>query len=645
MKKYIYTLSALIVTASAFGAGVVDYSFVNGSTNTVWTSLSNWTYKNSDNETVNPEVYPNSNLIAFRPSWNSSGVSIDVKSVTVANIYTNSSIAVSKGGTFVCEMQGTVPEDGSDATLNLDGTNVAWAHTQVSQLTAADYYYAIILLSASYKENENPNTTFEFSGGTINVSDPSRKILISATGGTGSSATTTANKTMSFTNGNILNLKNDTAFSGVALSSQVNYSGVTSTINLDGVTNVMDDNKNLKTLTVYSDSNAGDFSRRVLNLNVGGVLTSGDVTVMNNTAFNVTGTANVGNLTTKSGSLDVNIKTGGILTSTGAVSLEKGTNFTVAGTASSASFETVGSNVSIDISGSYSTTGNFYVGNKGNTKFNLSGTLNVGNGLRFANSGFGLYSGKDNTIVETSSTSEITAKYLRLYLGANASFNGEMNITSQTSAASFYANGSKVVFEDGLTINAVDPNGRFQTGGSKIDVYSKTGSLIFASGTIVSDATGDVLTLHTENPFAKSDTIGQEAFVIRLSKDNIDYQLNLNANQDFNYFEFASTGVTMNLVLSDAVTDLDLTSLAGGTLTEAKGANLVIDGFKENTIHISSWNSADDFSRISSKNGDWVDFGIDANGYLTATYIPEPSFYAVCAGLLSLATVIYRRRK
>lgn len=94
-------------------------------------------------------------------------------------------------------------------------------------------------------------------------------------------------------------------------------------------------------------------------------------------------------------------------------------------------------------------------------------------------------------------------------------------------------------------------------------------------------------------------------------KPNAVLTLEFKANQDFDSFRFVATDRPRNaieLILDAAVTELNLTSLSNGTLTAANDTYMIIDGFRENLIHISAWNNNDDASRISSKNGDWKDF-------------------------------------
>ena len=204
-------------------------------------------------------------------------------------------------------------------------------------------------------------------------------------------------------------------------------------------------------------------------------------------------------------------------------------------------------------------------------------------------------------------------------------------------------------------LNSTDSSAIFQIGGAAVTIKSGEGALKLASGIIKNDALYTEIVFDSSNPFAKSDTVGQEGIVFqnRIITTEGNYgsmSIVLNANQDFNSFTF-STDKQYNsyiITLNDAVTELNLTSLSNGTLNATTNGMIIIDGFKLNTIHFDTWADGDELKLVSSLNGDWVDFTLVSDGgtgyYLSATYIPEPSIFAALFGFISIA-VAARKRK
>ncbi len=593
MKKKVLLGTFTLSLLELFGADhLPNYCYYNAKINdsgegTKW-SDSGWTAWTWD-ETAGKDVevkdgsIPNSDSVNVYWQHSQYGIIVD-GSYTVARLFANSSMSSSTGKMYV-EMADTYI-DGSEiknGTLNLVGDKSFDAGAPCG-LNSSNYYHA---MNYSFGAGD-VERSITFNSGTLNVSDSNNRTAVF------SIYSTNRNVSLNFDNGNILNVK------GIDLILTSGGSKMQTSFNMNGTVNIgtfdsstekwtYDKNLVIGNNNTYTTSNANGNKSIQLKVAQGATINAGGLYVTPNTTVDVNGTlALAGNSTSKFGGIRIGVD--------------------IAGTALTSNDKTATLNLN---AGSSTTTG-FINGGTG-VELNIDGAVKI-NSHRGGNS--------------------IYIKEGSITFGENSSLVGPS-----------YATSSQIRYAGILTSNA--KKGKIQVKYTNLEALS--GVIRMEKITVnTAEMQNTKLVLNTTDAFYYSSTIGQEGIYISGYASNATYDIDVNASQNFKGILFEAKNVTINLDLLGLTNGDDyfnLTSLSNGTLTEENGANLVIDGFKENTIHISSWNELDDFSRISSKNGDWVDFGIDANGYLTATYIPEPSFYAVCAGLLSLATVIYRRRK
>ena len=137
--------------------------------------------------------------------------------------------------------------------------------------------------------------------------------------------------------------------------------------------------------------------------------------------------------------------------------------------------------------------------------------------------------------------------------------------------------------------------------------------------------------------------------------------LDIFADQTFDSLRFLNqqkrdgiTSIDFNVYIGDAVNLISLNTLSNNTLITPEEnyleRYLIFDNFRNELIHVDSIDTTLDLSLISSADGDWVDFRFEAeelNGgyWLTATYVPEPSSYAVIFGAFAMGLAFYFRRK
>lgn len=220
---------------------------------------------------------------------------------------------------------------------------------------------------------------------------------------------------------------------------------------------------------------------------------------------------------------------------------------------------------------------------------------------------------------------------------------GKVNLS-----ASSGLNGS-IIVEKGGSISS--PN--IWSWGGKITVNAQEAGVERIVDVLQLSLDGGKLVLNSKNALA------ERTF---LSVNRADYNVEINADQDFSYFNFNTNTTDINYAniivkIGSGVELISLDSLTNGSIVdvqEGKTKNLIFEDFRNYVIHVDSNKEeslADFFSHISIKDrtlqdGEYFAFVADStNGGYWLNVIPEPSTYATIFGFIALGFAMFRRRK
>lgn len=599
---------ALSACLSPFGAAAdaqtIDYGagpfcFYGANKDTAWSSTgtsrgTGWTQWVDGSEVYNG-VGPNSSKAQFYFQHDQTGIKVDGE-YTIGYGYTNPDMASAKGEIFV-NMSGTT-ETGEDGVLNYVGDdNVAPEFANVGFSRATHHMTQAMMLASKAMSR-----SIIYSGGTVNMLDSLGRVAV--LGLYASIADKPADGgcytlSMKFQNGNILNAANGLVLDGGRYAYNNNAYAFSSVF-------VFESEVNIGT----ADSGTGRHNKDL-------VIGTGTAGEKNNTSGTYAIQTIFGD-----GDSECTVKAGGIVLNENTSAVFKNGAVVTLGGTSSTKYGGIRMNCDDSLNRRTSNTAKTYLeiqkGATIATPFLLAGAGSeiLINGAINANSHRGGF-------VISATNAEIT-------FGADATLRGE------------YSTAAGLQFSGTVTSNA-------QKGTLEVSCSDQIGKqslgLIRMSATSGSYASQNTkLVLNTSDAFYFRNKTQKEV-VLQFMTANSAFDVEVNANQNFDSLRFNATGITVNLVLDASVDEFNLTSLADGTLS---GSNtLVIDGFREGVIKIDSWNDGDLLANIVSKNGDWVDFVYDnTTGYLSATHVvPEPATVAAFFGLFALGFALYRRRR
>lgn len=220
---------------------------------------------------------------------------------------------------------------------------------------------------------------------------------------------------------------------------------------------------------------------------------------------------------------------------------------------------------------------------------------------------------------------------------------GKVNLSSSSGL-----NGS-IIVEKGGSISS--PN--IWSWGGKITVNAQEAGVERIVDVAQLSLDGGKLVLNSKNALA-------ERTFLSVNRGN--YNVEINADQDFSYFNFNENTTDINYAniivkIGSGVELISLDSLTNGSIVdvqEGKTKNLIFEDFRNYVIHVGSNKEeslADFFSHISIKDrtlqdGEYFAFVADStNGGYWLNVIPEPSTYATIFGFIALGFAMFRRRK
>lgn len=579
-----------------YGAG--PFCFYGANKDTAWSSTgtsrgTGWTQW-VDNSEVYNGVGPNSSKAQFYFQHDQTGIKVDGE-YTVGYGYTNSDMASAKGEILV-NMSGTT-ETGEDGVLNYVGDdNVAPEFANVGFSRATHHMTQSMMLASKAMSR-----SIIYSGGTVNMLDSLGRVAV--LGLYASIADKPADGgcytlSMKFQNGNILNAANGLVLDGGRYAYNNNGFAFSSVFVFESEVNI------------GTADSSGKYNKDL-------VIGTGAAGEKNNTSGTYAIQTIFGD-----GDSECTVNAGGIV-------LNENT---------SAVFK---NGAVINLGG---TSGSKY----GGIRMNCDSNLN-----RIA-------SNTKNTYLEIQKGATIATPFILAGAGSEILINGAINANSHRDNCIISATNAEITFGADATLRgAYTTASGFQFSGTTVSNAQKGTIEVSCSDKLDKQKLGLIRMNATSGSYASQNTKlvlntsdafyfrnkTQKEVVLQFMTANSAFDVEVNANQNFDSLRFNATGITVNLVLDASVDEFNLTSLADGTLS---GSNtLVIDGFREGVIKIDSWNDGDLLANIVSKNGDWVDFVYDnTTGYLSATHVvPEPATYAALFGLAAFALVLYRRRR
>lgn len=598
---------ALSACLSSFGtlagAQTIDYGagpfcFYRANKDTAWSSTgtsrgTGWTQWVDDSEVYNG-VGPNSSKAQFYFQHDQTGIKVDGE-YTVGYGYTNSDMASVKGEIFV-NMSGTT-ETGEGGVLNYVGDdNVAPEFANVGFSRATHHMTQSMMLASKAMSR-----SIIYSGGTVNMLDSLGRVAVlglyaniadkPADGGC-------YTLSMKFQNGNILNAANGLVLDGGRYAYDNNGFAFSSVFVFESEVNI------------GTADSSGKYNKDL-------VIGTGAAGEKNNTSGTYAIQTIFGD-----GDSECTVNAGGIV-------LNENT---------SAVFK---NGAVINLGG---TSGSKY----GGIRMNCDSNLNR------------ITSNTKNTYLEIQKGATIATPFILAGAGSEILINGAINANSHRDNCIISATNAEITFGADATLRgAYTTASGFQFSGTTVSNAQKGTIEVSCSDKLDKQKLGLIRMNATSGSYASQNTKlvlntsdafyfrnkTQKEVVLQFMTANSAFDVEVNANQNFDSLRFNATGITVNLVLDASVDEFNLTSLADGTLS---GSNtLVIDGFREGVIKIDSWNDGDLLANIVSKNGDWVDFVYDnTTGYLSATHVvPEPATYAAFFGLFALGFALYRRRR
>ncbi len=585
------------------GAQTIDYGagpfcFYGANKDTAWSSTgtsrgTGWTQW-VDNSEVYNGVGPNSSKAQFYFQHDQTGIKVDGE-YTVGYGYTNSDMASAKGEILV-NMSGTT-ETGEDGVLNYVGDdNVAPEFANVGFSRATHHMTQSMMLASKAMSR-----SIIYSGGTVNMLDSLGRVAV--LGLYASIADKPADGgcytlSMKFQNGNILNAANGLVLDGGRYAYNNNGYAFSSVFVFESEVNI------------GTADSSGKYNKDL-------VIGTGAAGEKNNTSGTYAIQTIFGD-----GDSECTVNAGGIV-------LNENT---------SAVFK---NGAVINLGG---TSGSKY----GGIRMNCDSNLNR------------ITSNTKNTYLEIQKGATIATPFILAGAGSEILINGAINANSHRDNCIISATNAEITFGADATLRgAYTTASGFQFSGTTVSNAQKGTIEVSCSDKLDKQKLGLIRMNATSGSYASQNTKlvlntsdafyfrnkTQKEVVLQFMTANSAFDVEVNANQNFDSLRFNATGITVNLVLDASVDEFNLTSLADGTLS---GSNtLVIDGFREGVIKIDSWNDGDLLANIVSKNGDWVDFVYDnTTGYLSATrVVPEPATVAAFFGLFAMGFALYRRRR
>lgn len=268
-----------------------------------------------------------------------------------------------------------------------------------------------------------------------------------------------------------------------------------------------------------------------------------------------------------------------------------------------------------------------------NSKAEIAGNLTI----EFSSTSENLFNGATTVLAG----GEINAKGV-VVNGVITTY-GKVNLSSSSGL-----NGS-IIVEKGGSISS--PN--IWSWGGKITVNAQEAGVERIVDVAQLSLDGGKLVLNSKNALA-------ERTFLSVNRGN--YNVEINADQDFSYFNFNENTTdinyaNINVKIGSGVELISLDSLTNGSIVdvqEGKTRNLIFEDFRNYVIHVDSNSEeslADFFTHISIKDrtlqdGEYFAFVADStNGGYWLNVIPEPSTYATIFGFIALGFAMFRRRK
>lgn len=574
-KLYVIVLCVYAVLSSVSGALANDtYCFYYAERNTPWSSTgtsrgTGWSQWVGDTEVLDGS-FPNSDTANVYFQYNQTGISVD-GNYTVSRLYVNNDMSTTTGKVYVdMEQTWTDYTNIYDGSLNLVGDN---SHdvTSVAGLSGESYYFAIY---GNWSGRISREITF--AGGEVNITDSnSRTAVLGA-------YSTQNTMTLSFVNGNKLNVSQDLLLAGGRQTSSAE-STVVSEFNFAGTVNVGTYDDSSKTWTCDKNIYVGtpdtlvknNTSEYAIKTNISGTVNANTVYMRPNTSVSVTGTLNAA---------------GGVFLSYAATggdwSNSSFDKFEVSkGAVANLGFLRAYSGAIIDIDGEV----NISSSNSGTSIYLYSGYLNFGENATYNAKG-------SNSSIEVGGSIVLNAQKGKITIGT-----GKISLLSTSSAVS---GPTKVVLNTSDAFRVSDTVGQE---GIYISINSSTSSESSAYRIEV-NANQNLDSIR----FAKANNAVSIIFDAAVTEFNMTSLSNGTLNSE-NDAKIVIDGFKLNMIHFNSWNsddDLSLVSSADGDWTDFE---LVSDG--------------------------------GTGYYLSATYIPEPSDYAAFFGVLVLAFAAFRGRK
>lgn len=504
--------------------------------------------------------------------------------------------------------------------------------------SAETYDFIVVGSAVKYEEGKHELSYTAFNGGTVKLTglNDGGIAQIKVYCNNSSTSDLISPNSLIFSETTTFISESDLKFIGDT-SSSTDPKNLQSTVDLNGTTIIgsnsgTDENPEW----AYKDMTIGNSTSSVqgnsLTVNVGGNLTANSLTQNVKTVVNLSGNMDLVAPLTDSWNVSNAASNFAALKILGSFVVKDGGSLNLSGLSGSA------------------TNGAIYVGAGGSFVLESGAEVRLDNAALRSTA----YSSSTAANIDVQSGSELSAAAFWLGDNTQISVAGKVDVSS---SSGIYSYGKNTVF----TVK----NGA--------DISSRNISLAYSTMVVESDvAAGSIKTnyIGLDNNNARLQLYASNAVVNQttLKSDDVYFQayigecyLDIFADQTFDSLRFLNqqkrdgiTSIDFNVYIGDAVNLISLNTLSNNTLITPEEnyleRYLIFDNFRNELIHVDSIDTTLDLSLISSADGDWVDFRFEADelngGYwLTATYVPEPSSYAVIFGAFAMGLAFYFRRK